>query len=72
MSPTRKPNPGGRPTMFQGGKPRTLNLTDDADTLAKAHAAELSRILGRSVTKSQAIEAAIRAYEPTTTPAARS
>lgn len=50
---------GGRPSLFQGAKARTFNLTDDAIAKARADA----ETMGRSVSQSQAIEAAIRAYK---------
>lgn len=71
-TPTRKrmakaASLGGRPSLFQGASKRTINLTDAAIDKAKADAG----VMGRTVSTSQAIEAAIRAYRAEPGPGTR-
>lgn len=57
-----KPNLGGRPSIFPGGRQRCLNLSDDAYAKAEADAEVLSTTAGIRVSISQTIEAAVRAF----------
>lgn len=54
----------GRPTLFPGGRPRMVNLTDAAHDKAREDAAALEERAEYSVSASQAIEAAIRTFDP--------
>jgi predicted transcriptional regulator len=58
----QKKNHGGRPTRFPNPKARTINLTDEAIEKADQLAKDLSASSGSSVSRSQAIEEAVRQY----------
>lgn len=60
----RKRNLGGRPVLFPGAKPRTVTLTDEAYQKAGSDAEVLSGANGITVSTSQAIDAAVRAFDP--------
>lgn len=54
----------GRPTLFPGGRRRTINLTEDAMEKAREDAAAIAERAEYSVSMSQAVEAAIRTFDP--------
>lgn len=59
---TRKDR-GGRPSLFTDAKKRMVNITDQAMWKADADAKVLTTSTGKNVSTSQAIEAAIRAFD---------
>jgi hypothetical protein len=60
----RRRNVGGRPTLFDGKKPRKINLSDFAIAKADSDAKALSKQRGIIVSRSAAVETAVRAFRP--------